>query len=699
MCSVFAYFFFDVFYSFVPALMIDGYHCTDYLSEERSFAFSQKTDLGLQLYMKVVCKGEKFIEYQKELLEDSVASMRDKFSREDMLEDDIKKIFEQELQDLNSSLEAFAAKVDTEDYFPLRWVVWVIYQGSLMASLIGDVSLFILRHNKIHYSMHNDMQAQGSIDVFADFIEWELELQDKISLVGTNYQNVVNKKELKQLDTVLEQASADLVTFMEKLFLSRISEEELSFIILFDYELASDDTIALRKKNTRKKQQLGYKNLQHTFLRYKYSVTVVILGIIVLFLGFQILKDAFQGTANLPQIETEDGVQIVTIESIQQDIDYFQRLDVSSNEKGRLYKDIMEKLHFLDSLARWPEDVANLKKIVQNKYYEGFNVVYMNSLDTSVDTPLLYPFSSKEKETLGTPVSVYFNKNLFVAGEQGAVMGGINADIKGTSLSYGMESTVQGCSLDLTRQGLFCYTANDEIIRITKGAVEPVSLSEGWYFDGPIKGIDVFNKNSLYVLHNDQYLNGSGRYITKYTNVLGEYTSFQPGVQYFSPVQLETWASQPNFSDFAIDGTFLTWSPVDKAVYHLWRSKGATMLSSRVVRMVGGDTIEESYSDDVKVISLDSSYYVYLFDRKNQTFTVYRSTPSKVSENNNIIQDPNFAPTYALNYVFRFKFDLAAPILDVAIPGEAGNKPYLYVLTDQWVHQISLHEFIKQYQE
>lgn len=40
-----------------------------------------------------------------------------------------------------------------------------------MASLIGDVSLFILRNNKIHYSMHNDIQSQGSIDVFADFIE------------------------------------------------------------------------------------------------------------------------------------------------------------------------------------------------------------------------------------------------------------------------------------------------------------------------------------------------------------------------------------------------------------------------------------------------------------------------------------------------------------------------------------------------
>lgn len=100
--------------------MIDGYHCTDYLPEDNSFSFAQKTDLGLQLYMKVVCKGDKFVEYQKELLEDAVASMRDSLSADDLLEEDIKKIFERELQSLNVSLEAFAAKVETEEYFPLR---------------------------------------------------------------------------------------------------------------------------------------------------------------------------------------------------------------------------------------------------------------------------------------------------------------------------------------------------------------------------------------------------------------------------------------------------------------------------------------------------------------------------------------------------------------------------------------------------
>lgn len=677
--------------------MVEGYSCVDYLAEDKVFSFSQKSETNLQFYMKVACKSDAFVDFQRELLEDAAASIREKLSVDILLEEDIKRIFEQELQNLNASLQAFVAKMRTEEYFSLRWVVWIVYQGVLMASLIGDVSLFILRNNAVHYSMHNDTEIQWSIDVFADFIEGELELHDKIILIGTNYQHVINKTELKQLHEVLEQVNTDVLAFMEKLFLARISSEELSFLLLFDYALASDDVHVLRARHDKKKKEAMYKRLQHVFLRHRYSVTVLILWVVVLFLWYHILIDAFQSTSDLPQIETDEGTQIVTIESIQQDIDYFQHLDVSSNEKWRLYKDIMEKLHFLDSLGRWPEDVAKLKKIVQNKYYEGFNVVYMNSLETSTDTPLLYPFSADEKATLGNPVALYFSKNLYIAGDKWAVVGGISSDIKGTPLKYDLDSLVKWCSLDLTRQGMFCFTTDDSVIRITKWVVEPVTLAEWAYFDGPIKDIDVFNKNSMYVLHDD--VSGSGKYITKYVNLLGKYTEFQKWLEYQSLIQNESGSLLPAFYDFAIDGTFLTWSPADKVVYHLRRSKGANILSYRPVRMVGGDTIEESYSNSVKILSPDTSYYVYLFDKENQTLTTYRSTPSKISENNSIIQDANFSPTYQLDYVFRFKFDLTSAIIDVAVPSENGNKPYLYLLTSGGVHQVALHEFIKQYQQ
>jgi Zn/Cd-binding protein ZinT len=47
------------------------------------------------------------------------------------------------------------------------------------------------------------------------------------------------------------------------------------------------------------------------------------------------------------------------------------------------------------------EDVAALKKIVQNKYYEGFNIISITNLDDiSGEFQSIYPFSSNENKIL-----------------------------------------------------------------------------------------------------------------------------------------------------------------------------------------------------------------------------------------------------------------------------------------------------------
>lgn len=77
-----------------------------------------------------------------------------------------------------------------------------------------------------------------------------------------------------------------------------------------------------------------------------------------------------------------------------------------------------------------------------------------------------------------------------------------------------------------------------------------------------------------------------------------------------------------------------------------------------------------------------SSPYVYLFDKKNQTFTVYDSSPVKTHE--------NYGKTFNLYYLFRFKFDLGLAsdgnklqVVDVAVPSDAGLIPELYLLTSE----------------
>ncbi|MEI6672518.1 MAG: hypothetical protein WCL02_04095 [bacterium] len=64
-----------------------------------------------------------------------------------------------------------------------------------------------------------------------------------------------------------------------------------------------------------------------------------------------------------------------------------------------------------------------------------------------------------------------------------------------------------------------------------------------------------------------------------------------------------------------------------------------------------------------------------MFDRINQTFTVYDSRPAKSAD----------AYNYSLYYVFMFKFDLGTTnkVADIDIPDPSGNRPEMYILTNE----------------
>lgn len=94
-----------------------------------------------------------------------------------------------------------------------------------------------------------------------------------------------------------------------------------------------------------------------------------------------------------------------------------------------------------------------------------------------------------------------------------------------------------------------------------------------------------------------------------------------------------------------------------------------------------------AYSNNIKIISPTGSRYFYLWDKDNQTFTVYDSNPLKTND--------QFATTYNLTYLFRFSFDIAgAKMVDVTIPSDLGNRPELYLLSTIGVNKINLFEFI-----
>ena len=72
---------------------------------------------------------------------------------------------------------------------------------------------------------------------------------------------------------------------------------------------------------------------------------------------------------------TGEVVVDFTIEDIQKDIDMFKKIDPSSDQKIKKYNEIVAQLDILESNNRWTYDVAELRKILEKDYYEGYNIV------------------------------------------------------------------------------------------------------------------------------------------------------------------------------------------------------------------------------------------------------------------------------------------------------------------------------------
>ena len=173
----------------------------------------------------------------------------------------------------------------------------------------------------------------------------------------------------------------------------------------------------------------------------------------------------------------------------------------------------------------------------------------------------------------------------------------------------------------------------------------------------------------------------------KYSNMLGSQVSFSQGVL-LTLTDTSLVQTLPNgFSKFAIDGTFLMWGQDTKTLYQMFRNAAGQPLNRRAITLNGGTNIGDGYSENVKPITFLNSKYVYLFDRVNQTLTVYTSNPLKTND--------AYSSSYGLNYVMRVNFNIPNnSIVDVTID-EADGKQNLYVLHNEGVAKFVLSDYIQ----
>ncbi|MCX6824217.1 MAG: hypothetical protein NT085_03750 [candidate division SR1 bacterium] len=661
-----------------------------YLTEEHVFNFAEEIQNGIKVKMFVGFQSDKFLDFQKDLLQDFIAELNDKISDENYDIEHIKNNFEIALQNLNIKLKAFADKVRDVDFFGIKGYIQLVMDNVLMLSMIGEVSVMIFRDEKLYYSLSNSLNDKGKIDLFSDFIEGDVEGHDQILYVGTKISDVFDTNDFKEMETVLRSEDTHLINFFQELLNARLDKKAFGFIFHYMITGAAAKPREEFSMNINENSLLG--KIKKLVFKNKYQATVAILGIFILFMVINLLSQVLK--SNTDTFVTSDGVTVdLTIEDIKKDLFLFQGMDPTSEEKSLKYNEILSKLDVLESKGRWLEDVAQFRKLLQSEYYKGFNIVYVSSLSKFDDATLgkktkILSFNPSEISQLGTVQSLYVWRNMIVAGSKSALVGALDDNMRGSLIDYNLPSTdaMKGCNLNLLKDGLYCFTTTAGIYSVNKEGAQPVTTTDTAPFSKNIGGLVTYGKANLYVFENNVSAAGNTTLVTRYRNTLGSQTIYQGGQKYYLGANMTGFSFGSGFASFAVDGSFLTWN--DGKLYQFRRNPPtAFTLDVREIKLLGGDKKTLQYSNDVKVISSINSKYIYLFDRINQTFTIYDSRPAKNAAQGNY--------AYGLYYVFMFKFDLGTnKVLDIDIPDPSGNRPEMYILTNEGVNKVSLYEFI-----
>lgn len=432
--------------------------------------------------------------------------------------------------------------------------------------------------------------------------------------------------------------------------------------------------------------------IKQLLFKNKYQATVGVLSIVILFMVINLLSQVLK--SNIDTFVTSDGVTVdLTIEDIKKDLFMFQWMDPTSEEKSIKYNEILSKLDTLQSKGRWLEDVAQFRKLLQSEYYKWFNIVYVSSMTKFDDATLgkktkILTFNPSEVSQLGVAQSIHVWRNMIVAGTKASLVGALDDTIRGSLITYNFPSStdvIQWCNLNLLKDWLYCFTNSAMIYSINKEWAQPVTTTDTQPFSKNIAGIVTYGKANLYVFENNVSSVGNTTLVTRYRNTLWSQTIYQWGQKYYLSANMSWFSFWSWFANFAIDWSFLAWN--QGKLYQFRRNPPTSFtLDVREVSLLWWDKKTLQYSNDVKVISSVNSKYVYLFDRINQTFTIYESRPVKSADQS----------SYGLYYVFMFKFDLGttAKVLDIDIPDPTANRPEMYILTNDWVNKIALYDFI-----
>ncbi|HMT01402.1 MAG TPA: hypothetical protein PKC14_03685, partial [Candidatus Absconditabacterales bacterium] len=479
-----------------------------YLPEEQKISLIKKCgDNDIIIKADIFILADKFVDYQKDIISDCLGTLEEELSKEDLDNKKVKKIFEQELQNLNSKLSVYADKIKTTKKFHIKGIIHIFEDQNYMASLIGDVSVLILRNNKVYYSLSNGNDELAKIDLFSDFIEGEVQVNDEIITIGTNLNTVIDQDDIKELSEILRAENDNHLDFMNELILTRIGEDQLGFLIAEKISYQGGERKSAKEGGSNQKIT---RDLKNTLIKNKLSIIITSFTLLALFLLYNLFQNFSSINTGGAIINGSGAIIDISIEEIKKEIAIFQKLDSASDDKIQKYQDIMDNLTLLEKNNKRPNDVVELKKILNIEYSKGFNIIVLN--DLSADQ--IISFNDQEIQGLGTPTSIVFDRNPSVGGTNGALLSIVNNDIRGSLVRFGLQTALDECTNNISKNGLYCFSNAGLIYNITRSGIEPVTNKVGSF--PAIEKLGTYGKGNLYVLTNDPSYTSSGAYIIRY---------------------------------------------------------------------------------------------------------------------------------------------------------------------------------------
>ncbi len=665
-----------------------------------------KKELGDWVFLNVVLffHQRKFLEFQKNLVQDFVANLVEELMIDSSDFVKVRNVFELKLQELNTQLTTFAEKLEAVEVFNIDGCMQLVSLWTLLTSLIGNVSLMIFRDKRLYYELYNSVYDDTKIDLFSDFIEGELEHHDELVYLGNDFKHLVDVDALYEMqENIGDTVSIKVYSLMNQMFETQWVQADANFLAGYTITpraIGQSSRKSLSERFGWNMWKYGSKvsnftdKLTQSLSLNKYYITVVVLVVLVLFMLYSVLNQLLE-KQNVDKFLTSSGVEVtLTIDKLKNEIYEFKTMNPKSNQKSQKYSEILQQIELLRKKGKWLDDIANLEKILQKDYYDGFNIHLVSDMKVFNDVWLgtsakILTLNTTELEKLWALKTLSYHKGLFLGWEKWALVNALNDGSRWVLIEYLIENPMKACTMNLLRNGLYCYTHASELFNITKEGIVPVTIVDNELPD-TIGGVEVYGKLNMYIFQPNLNSSLPGVFTTKYTNERGSQVSFTRPRNY-TLLDVATWAIQEldwAFASTAIDGNFLVWS--NQKLYQLWRPTSASALDVRQVPLIGGDKLS-SLSDDVKVISHYGSKYVYLFDKEKNSFSVYVSDPKKTLEASE--------KSYSLTYLFSFKFELAndEKVVDIATNAGTVQKPEAYVMTDKAVYKINLYSFIDSY--